>query len=122
MGSPRLEEVHLAKSSTKGPLLEEVHLAKSSTRDGGGSHRGGCHEDLSRHPEQSVRPRKMWVKNVKMLKYDKKRQLLIVLKKAARKDMCDTKYLLVSCKMLMKKGIEIDQFIILTCLYWICLD
>ena len=49
--SPRLEEIHLAKSSTKGPLLEEVHLARSSIRDGGGSHRGGCHEDLSRHPE-----------------------------------------------------------------------
>ena len=61
---------------------------------------------------QSVRPRKMWIKNVKMLKYDKRCQLLIVLKKAARKDMCDTKYLLVSCKMLMKKGIEIDHFII----------
>jgi len=49
--SPRLEEVHLAKSTTKGLLLEEVHLARSSTRDGGGSQRGGCHEDLSRHPE-----------------------------------------------------------------------
>ena len=71
---------------------------------------------------QSVRPRKMWVKNVKMLKYDKRCQLLIVLKKAARKDMCDTKYLLVSCKMLMKKGIEIDKSIIFGCLYWICLD
>ena len=67
--SPRLEEVHLAKSSTKGPLLEEVHLAKPSIRgplleevhlarpsirDGGGSHRGGCHEDISRHPEPDV--------------------------------------------------------------------
>ena len=71
---------------------------------------------------QSVRPRKMWIKNVKMLKYDKRCQLLIVLKKAARKDMCDTKYLLVSCKMLMKKGVEIDHFIIFACLYWICLD
>ena len=51
--SPRLEEVHLAKSTTKGPLLEEVHLVQlsTSTRNGGGSHRGGCHEDLSRHAE-----------------------------------------------------------------------
>ena len=49
--SPRLEEVHLAKSSTRGPLLEEVHLARSSIRDGGGSHRGGCHDDLGLHPE-----------------------------------------------------------------------
>merc|ERR1711953_858888 len=38
-------------SRQQSPRLEEVHLAKSSTRDGGGSCRGGCHEDLSRHPE-----------------------------------------------------------------------
>ena len=38
-------------SRQQSPRLEEVHLAKSSTRDCGGSHRGGCHEDLSRHPE-----------------------------------------------------------------------
>ena len=51
--SPRLEEVHLAKSSTRGPLLEEVHLVQlsTSTRNGGGSHRGGCHDDLGLHPE-----------------------------------------------------------------------
>merc|ERR1719150_3006820 len=34
---------------------------------------------------QAVRPHKMWIKNVKMLKYDKRCQLLIVLKKAALK-------------------------------------
>ena len=65
---------------------------------------------------------KMWIKNVKMLKYDKRCQLLIVLKKAARKDMCDTKYLLVSCKMLMKKGIEIDKFIIFACIGFVWID
>jgi len=47
----KVEEVHLAKSSTRGPLLEEVHLVRHSTRGGGGSQRGGCHEDLSLHPE-----------------------------------------------------------------------
>merc|ERR1712200_63685 len=48
---------------------------------------------------QAVRPRKMWTKNVKMLKYDKRCQLLIVLKKAAWKDMSDTRFLFISCKM-----------------------
>jgi len=51
---PLREEVHLAKSTTKGPLLEEVHLARPSARDGGGSHRGGCHEYLNRHAEPDV--------------------------------------------------------------------
>ena len=50
---------------------------------------------------QAVRPHKMWIKNVKMLKYDKRCQLLIVLKKAAWKDMSDTKYLFVSCKIML---------------------
>ena len=45
------EEVHLARSSTRGPLLEEVHLVRHSTRGDGSSQRGGCHEDLSLHPE-----------------------------------------------------------------------
>ena len=48
---------------------------------------------------QSVRPRKMWIKNVKMLKYDKRCQLLIVLRKLPGKDISDTKYFFVSCKM-----------------------
>ena len=82
--SPRLEDVHLAKSSTNGPILDEVHLAKpsTSTRDGGGSRRGGCHEDLSRHHEPVSGDSQDVDKNVKMLKYDKRCQLLIVLKKA----------------------------------------
>merc|ERR1712107_243106 len=68
-----LEEVLVVKSDPKVLRCSSTKMRRSAMRISVST--------LS----QTMRPRKMWIKKVKMLKYDKRCQLLIVLKKAAWK-------------------------------------